>query len=197
MDKKKYIIYNFSVIIILSVIAIVLIIRLEKNKGDTGVYIAEEKVSDECTEEVIYSESEVVASSTELKLSPNASLVIVKHYDICNHTIKEYAEILPEMVNKNQEEIEQMYPNFNLQSFDKNELIVEKEEKGFCNEHYILRDDNGTIIVNSIDENDEETLYDRTSISTEYLTQTDIINLKDGIKVYGRENLNSLIEDYE
>lgn len=197
MNNKKYIVYNLLTIIILSVIVVILVLGLDKEQIEQETHIVGEKVSDECTEEGMYSENEIVTSSTELKLSPNASLVIVKNYDSCGHTTKEYAEILPEMVNRNQEEIEQMYPNFTIQSFDKNELIVEKNENGFCGEHYILRDDNGTVIVNSVDENNKETLYERTSISTKYLTQTDIINLKDGIRVYGKENLNSLIEDYE
>lgn len=138
-----------------------------------------------------------MASSTEDKLSPNAGLVIVKHYSGCGHTINEYAEILPEMVNKNQEEIEEMYADLEIQSFENNKLVVEKNEKGFCGEHYILRAANGVVIVNSVNENNEENLYEKTAISTQYLTQTDIINLKDGIRIYGKENLNSILEDYE
>lgn len=200
MKNRRYIIYNFLAIIILSIIVGILIVRLDKGKDEyqSETYISKEKVTDECTEEgKELSENDITASSTELKLSPNAELVIEKHFIGCGHIVNEYAQILPEMVNKNQEEIEQMYNNFKVQSFDKNKLVIEKDEQGFCGEHYILREKNGVIIVNSINENNEETLYEKTSISTQYLTQTDLINLKEGIRIYGNENLNSMLEDYE
>lgn len=197
MRDKKYIIYNFLILIVLSVMAGILIVRLDKTNYKSNQYISQEKITDECTEEGNEMYSDIAASSTELKLSPNAELIVEKYYTGCGHTINEYAEILPEMVNKNQEEIEDMYQNLKVQSFEKNKLIIEKNEPGFCGEHYILRDKDGVIIVNNINENNEETLYEKTSIATQYLTQTDIINLKEGIRIYGKENLNSMLEDYE
>lgn len=195
MRKKKYIIYNILAIIILLVIIGILIIRLE-NKNDNEISIGMEKVTDDCiyeTEEL----EELTASSAEQKLSPNAELVIQKHYTGCGHTVNEYTQVLPEMVNKNQEEIENEYKDFNIQSFASQQLIIEKEETGYCGEHYILRDDEGMITVYAVDENNKEKLYERTSIPTQYLTQTDLINLKNGVRIYGREKLNSMLEDYE
>lgn len=194
MNKKKYIIYNLISLVILSVIAGVLIIRLDSKK-QSEISIGSEKVTDDCIDE--FQEEEIITSSAEQKLSPNAELIIQKHYTGCGHTINEYAEILPEMVNKNQKEIEEEYSQLTVQAFASQQLIIEKEEFGFCGEHYVLRDEDGFVVVNSIDENNRETVYEKTSIPTQYLTQTDLIHLKDGIKIYGRENLNSMIEDYE
>ena len=200
MKNKKYIIYNCILLIVLAIIIFILIIRLE-NKGDSlDLSLAQEKVTDECVVEQIDYDldyNEITASSAELKLSPNAELIIQKKYDKCNHIINEYAEILPEMVNRNQEEIEDMYTNFTVETFSNNKLVVLKEEKGFCGEHYILKEEEGNIVVYKINENDKESLFEKTSISTEYLTQTDLINLRNGIKIYGREKLNSFLEDYE
>ena len=39
--------------------------------------------------------------------------------------------------------------------------------------------------------------YQKTDISTEYLTDTDKIEIENGLKVYGKENLSQIIEDYE
>lgn len=199
MKNKRYIVYNCMLLVLLVIIIVFLVIRLENNNS-LELLSSQEKVTDECIEEYneyMSNEDDIVASSTELKLSPNAELIIQKQYNKCNHIINEYAEILPEMVNRNQEEIEDMYSNFTVETFNNNKLVVMKQENGVCGEHYILREENGNVIVNEINENDEEKLYERTSISTEYLTQTDLINLKNGIKIYGRENLNSFLEDYE
>ena len=42
-----------------------------------------------------------------------------------------------------------------------------------------------------------ETEYLQTEITTEYLTNEDILKLTTGIEVYGKEKLTSTIEDYE
>ena len=39
--------------------------------------------------------------------------------------------------------------------------------------------------------------YEQTGITTEYLTNEDILKLTTGIEVYGKENLSSTMEDYE
>ena len=42
-----------------------------------------------------------------------------------------------------------------------------------------------------------ETKYQETDIATEYLTDTDKINMEKGIEVNGKQELNQLIEDFE
>lgn len=65
------------------------------------------------------------------------------------------------------------------------------------NRHYILRAEDNIINIYYINENQEEILYRVTDISTEYLGEEDIKNLNKGIDVYGIQNLNQLIEDFE
>ncbi len=65
------------------------------------------------------------------------------------------------------------------------------------NKHYILRENNGFINVYYINENDEEILYKVTDISTSYLGEEDVRELKEGIEVTGIQNLNQLLEDFE
>ena len=50
--------------------------------------------------------------------------------------------------------------------------------------------------INKLDENNIK-LYKETEIAKEYLTQDDIQKLEIGILVYGRGQLNSIIEDFE
>ena len=42
-----------------------------------------------------------------------------------------------------------------------------------------------------------ETLYEKTNISSEYLTEADLLNMQDGLEIYGKEELNQVIEDFE
>ena len=101
------------------------------------------------------------------------------------------------MVNKTKEEVKELYPDYKIESFDNNKIVLIKEEEGQCDEHYIVRDENGNIIIYKVLEDGTEEIYQNTGISTDYLPETDKINLRDGIQIYGKENLNSTIEDFE
>ena len=75
-----------------------------------------------------------------------------------------------------------------------------KETSGILNDenrHYILRETDGKINVYYINENGEEILYKVTDISTSYLGEEDIQELKKGIEVIGIQNLNQVLEDFE
>ena len=65
------------------------------------------------------------------------------------------------------------------------------------NKQYILRENDGFINVYYINEKGEEILYRVTDISTSYLGEEDIKELKEGIEVTGLQNLNQLLEDFE
>ena len=160
----------------------------------------EEKVTDECiyeNNEIENDIDEIKVSETETKVSPNAELVIKKYYKECGHTTEEKRDVANDMVNKTQEEIEKLYPDYKVESFFNNKIVLIKEEEGQCDEHYIVRDENSNIMIYKILSDGKEEIYQNTGISTEYLPETDKISLRDGIKVFGRENLNSIIEDFE
>ena len=158
----------------------------------------EEKVTDECIYENNENDiDEIKVSETETKVSPNAELVIKKYYKECGHTTEEKRNVANDMVNKTQEEIEKLYPDYKVESFFNNKIVLIKEEEGQCDEHYIVRDENSNIMIYKILSDGKEEIYQNTGISTEYLPETDKISLRDGIKVFGRENLNSIIEDFE
>lgn len=202
MNNKRLILLNCILVFALAFVAGWALYNVNKQKVVEDKSLAQEKITDECTQEEEALEmgdigNEVDASSAETKISPNATFMIKKKYKGCGHTIQEIAELPIEMVNKTQEEIEQEYKDFQVESFATNEIVLKKEEKGFCNQHYIIRAEDNILVVYTIDENGKETVYEKTGISTEFLPQTDLINMKDGLKIYGKENLNSTLEDYE
>lgn len=160
----------------------------------------EEKVTDECiyeNNEIENDIDEIKVSETETKVSPNAKLVIKKYYNECGHTTEEVREVTNDMVNKTQKEVEELSPDYKIESFDNNKIVLLKEEEGQCDEHYIVKDENSNIVIYKLLADGTEEIYQNTGISTEYLPETDKISLRDGIKIFGRENLNSLIEDFE
>lgn len=111
--------------------------------------------------------------------------------------VKESAELPAEIINKTEEEIKSKYPEFTIESFGSMELILYKEIEGNCEEHYLLKEKENQIAVYQIDEEGNEKFLQDTGIATDYLPETDRIAIQNGIKIYGKEALNSNLEDYE
>lgn len=63
--------------------------------------------------------------------------------------------------------------------------------------HYLVKAENNSIVVYYIDAEENNILYKETEISVNYLSEADVKSLKAGIDVYGVENLNKLLEDFE
>lgn len=156
------------------------------------------KVTDECTEEYENSEELEVVISQEEKISPNCKMIMKKTYKLCNHTIDEYVDVPQSLVNKTQKDLEKEYPYWKIEKFSSEEIIISKEFESYCGQNFKLKNENGKIVIYKIDEeNGEEELYEKTDISTQYLSETDRNKLQSGIAIIGIENLNKSIEDFE
>ena len=125
----------------------------------------------------------LTTNSNDVKTTPNTVLIIKKYYEKCGHSTTDYVEIPTDFVNKTKEELEKTYNEWQVKDFSSSEVTMFKYEKGFCNEHYVLREEDGIIVVYNIDENGNETIKEKTSVDTRYLPQTDLIAMKNGIYI--------------
>lgn len=194
---KKWLIIIFLVIIVIVAIFVGTSIYKLQNSNDN---IKQEEVNTKVEnkiDNVIKNDISIDINAKEEKISPNATLILKKTYKECGHSIKEYVEIPEELVNLTKEELEEQYKDWTIEKFTPLDVILTKEIEGTCKEHYILKEKDGVIAIYEEKENGEEVLKEITGISTEYLTENDKMEIKKGIKVYGKEALNSLIEDYE
>ena len=120
-----------------------------------------------------------------------------KYYKECGHFKFNYSELPNEIINLTKDEIKNLYPDWNIEKFSNNEVVLSKEINEKCDEHFVLRLGEENIEIFRDLKGGEEKLYKFTNISKDYLTDIDIQKLKDGIYVYGIGNLNSAIEDFE
>ena len=146
---------------------------------------------------IIVNEVSIRVNSNEPKTTPNTSIVLKSYYTECGHAIRQYQELPKNLVNATKEEIQQAYPNWEIEEFNPTKVILKKEKEGVCEEHYVLREKENKIVVYKLDSEGKEVEEKVTNISSEYLTQTDILKLQEGIFVYGQENVNRMLEDYE
>lgn len=198
--KKTWIISLIIIVIMIGIVTgIILYNTKQKDKNDNNMIENEinkisEKLTDDCINEYI---DEIETNSNEEKISPNCLLILKRYYDECQHTINEYVDIPQDLVNGTEYDLKKEYPYWEIEKFSSTEIVLYKEFNSNCGQHFILKEDNGKITVYKINENSEEEVYEKTEISLEYLSETDKIKIKDGIKVNGIEELNQLLEDFE
>jgi len=139
----------------------------------------------------------IEVNSSDEKITPNTIMILKKKYTYCGHEIYSSASIPEEMVNLTREQLAEKYPNWEIENFSKEQIILSKKVNSFCGEHYQLIDENGEINLYSVDEKGKKSFKKKVDVAIEYLPETDRITLKNGLMVYGTENLNKLLEDFE
>ena len=199
---NKVIVTMLCIIVIIGAIftAVVIFKQDKEEEPKTSVTrVAEENIIDECTEEYeeMKSQNIIETNSEEKKTSPNCAIILKKYYTKCGHTLTEYTNLPNDLVNSTEEDIQEIYQGWNIESFEPNQITLSRTIESECGEHYIIRDENEKVAIYRILENGTEELYENTEISTEYLPDADKDNMKTGIRANGKEELNQVLEDFE
>ncbi len=184
-------------ILILVIFLVIFYIGFTMDKNDKQNEIIKNDMTFEKENKIIQNNETIETTAQEEKITPNTILILKKHYTDCGHIITDKTEMPEEMVNLSEEEIKKRYPNWKIEKFSQNEVILTKELESFCGEHYYITEENGYISIYTVDEADNKKLKETGKISCEYLPETDRINLRNGIMLYGTQELNKMLEDYE
>lgn len=197
MKKYNYVIFIVaSMMIIICVATIILfnITRASTKKEEKNVANA---IKNEERSATITNSEILETSNQEEKISPNAIIIFKKYYKKCNHTIEKRETATKEMANLNKEKFNKLYSDWKLQEFSSNQIILYKEIDDECGEHYVVKAENGNIVIYKITKEGDLELLENTQIQTKYLPQIDIDKLKQGVTLVGKDKLNSYIEDFE
>ena len=192
--RKNYmwIILGICAIVVLGVIVGIFIsknITKEEQKVETKLV---------STEQNLQNSIEIISTSyAEVKASPNCLFEFKTYYKGCKHTTAKRENIPEELVNKTEIEMQDKYKDYKIENFTANNIVFYQEKEGICNEHYVLKENNGYIAIYKVDNAGKETLKETTQIVTTYLPEADRQSLKNGIEIIGKENLSLTLEDYE
>ncbi len=142
-------------------------------------------------------EDKIVETTVEeTKLSPYAKMIIEKKFTKCGHSKVEVVDLPDDLINMTENDIKEKYKNWEIRSFSSKEVSLFREVVANCDDHFVLKDKDGFLaIYNNITENNLN-LKEVTDIDISSLPSGDIESLKDGIEVYGEEELSSLLEDF-
>ncbi len=192
MNKKAIFIF---VLIIIFCICFYIGYMVQKNKKQNDI-IRNDMLLNEMVDNINTNDT-IETASQEEKTTPNTILILKKYYTDCGHAIENRATLPEEMVNMTEKEIKEQYVNWEIERFSKEEVILTRTLESFCGEHYYVTEEDGHISIYVEDEMGNRTLKEQGQLSCEYLPETDRINLKNGINIYGTEELNKMLEDFE
>ncbi|MBO5005198.1 MAG: BofC C-terminal domain-containing protein [Clostridia bacterium] len=194
---KKWILYIIiSILLIISISSITLLII--SNKDTKGNRIESIDRLAEIENNDINEERQIITTSySSTKVSPDAIINFNTYYKVCGHTIREEKKAEEDIVNRAEQDITEKYIDWDIKKFSADNVILYKEVDGICDNDYIIKEKDGSIAIFKIDNDGRERVYDITSIEIQYLPETDLMLLKEGIKVNGLDKVNQIIEDFE
>ena len=71
------------------------------------------------------------------------------------------------------------------------------KENGFCDEHYYIGENDGSICIYKLNKEGEEELYESTNILIEYLPEEEKKEIESKKEIIGKEELYSILENFE
>ncbi len=200
MDKKWIIAIVITVVVGL-MIGIGFAISSGNNETENIDYVSEKELADTNKYEnflnYLKNENIIETSSIEDTISPNAIIIKKTYFEACDHLIRKTEDVPEELVNKNEEDVEKQFSEWKIEEYTPTQIILYKTDSGNCGEHYFVQEHNGVIGIYTIDEYGIKTLKEDTEISTQYLPEEDVKNLKAGVEIVGNTNLVEFLEDYE
>jgi len=198
--KKYTIIAIITVGIILGFLTGLYLYKINQIDYSNKEIIAE-RIEDECTTIEQLNDGElsniIQTNNKEEKTSPNCIITLKVYYEICNHLIETRKNIEEAEVNLTEQELREQFQDWEIQKFTQNEIVLYKEVNEFCNEHFLLKEEDGYIVIYKLDKNNNAVFFQTTEISTDYLAEEDLNKIRMGIKVYTQKELNKTLEDFE
>lgn len=195
MNKKTSVVIMIGLIAIIAILLVILLFNLNKKTtiGNENIVTINtyENPANLLTDRI------VKTSSEETTVSPNASITFFKYYKLCNHTVKVKETVSEEMVNLTKTELENLYSNWKIDKFTNDEIELYKEFNENCGEHYLVKSLDGYVTIYNLHEDNSTELKEQTDIAVKYLALEDMNELENGIILYGKENLNAYIENFE
>ena len=190
---KKTIIL-FIIIGVISGIAMGLYINNNSKKSTQFAKEMEEKAQELKREEI---QDKILVDSKETRITPNTKITYKTYYKDCNHILIEEKNVDENLINLTEEELKARNIG-EVQKFSLDEVTLYSEKQGYCDEHYILKGINGFLGIYKLDKNgDIGNLIEKTDIFIDLLPEENRKELEDGIKVYSKNELNKIIEDFE
>lgn len=136
------------------------------------------------------------AEEGQERIDYDTKVIFKRNYLKCSHKTVEELQAPDEMINLTRERLQENYPEWKIERFGIDEVILSTDVDEKCLKHYIVKEYNGKIGVyyqSALVENPLKQLID---INIQQLREEDREKLKQGIYVNSDQELAQIIEDF-
>ncbi|MCG8500652.1 MAG: BofC C-terminal domain-containing protein [Firmicutes bacterium] len=136
------------------------------------------------------------AEEDQERIDYDTKVIFKRNYLKCSHKTVEELQAPDEMINLTRETLKEHYPEWKIERFGIDEVILSTDVDEKCLKHYIVKEYNGKIGVyyqSALVENPLKQLID---INIQQLRDEDREKLKQGIYVNSDQELAQIIEDF-
>ena len=92
--------------------------------------------------------------------------------------------------------IEKRYSGWKVKNFSSDGFTLFRIIEANCDDHYVIKEADGYLAVYADITDDISNLVEKTDILVDTLREEDKVDLEEGIRIYGKGELSSLIEDF-
>ncbi|MDR5658054.1 hypothetical protein RH915_00990 [Serpentinicella sp. ANB-PHB4] len=167
--------------------------------NETAEHLKTEENIDTNEDDQDSTDEQIVTNMAE-SIDENTNLVLRTSYLRCGSTQEEMLLVENNMIGLKEEELivyfKNIYDSFSIESFSKEEVIIYREDKNICPNHFLVTEENGYIIVYKFNENGEKIKFKETQASIARLPLKDQSLLKEGIVKSSIDEVHQLLEDY-
>lgn len=169
-----------------------------------GMEIAEERNANLAKNNIAQDEV-VEVSSPNVEVQPYEELttVVVKYVDIyseCGHETVKLEQYDNTTADKIIKDVKANHSDYSLMENKSNILIFQKKYDCLCREHFLIKldlENENQIVIYKVDEKGQFTLYETREVEVQYLRETLLTQLKDGMYADSMEALLMILEDIE
>ncbi len=141
------------------------------------------------------SDDAIMDYASEPTTTYDTRLIFKSFYSQCGHTVVERQDIPARMVGVDEHQMHGLYPDWEVEKFGRDEVILYRRREGACPEHYILKVENGYVaIYRTVDEGETE-IVEVTDIPVSILRLKDQERLRQGMLLDNIEEVNQYLED--
>lgn len=131
----------------------------------------------------------------EPRTTSDTRLIFKSSYSGCGHTVAEQQKLREELVGLDENEIHKHYPDWEVEKFHSEEVVLHRQIEGVCPGHYILGIENGYVAVYQTIDGGKRELIRVTDIPASILRLRDQERLREGMLLDSMEEVNQYLED--
>ena len=172
----------------------------------TGLYMHRINVAERNRREAIGNQdpsydidlSTVAVSVREEKIAPGSSLIKRELYTVCDILRTQTEDMPEEFINLTEVEFAEKHPEWEIQRFTANEVVIQRNIEDFCGEHYKIRELDGRLAIFQLDKQGNEIgLIRITDVWTNFLSEIDLQEIESGRIIHTRAELMKALEDFD